>query len=131
MEVVKYIHGQESNAEESLPGLYFLSVLLRFTLQHVPPSAPKKFRVFIIISRQVLIDSRFSTVICAPVYSSYDGLSTQVKIGIGEGLKHESSIHCDELVSIPKSALTHYVGSLAHEKLQILDHALQIAIGVL
>jgi hypothetical protein len=39
MKVVKYIHGQESNAEESLPGLYFLSVLLRFTLQHVPPSA--------------------------------------------------------------------------------------------
>ena len=52
------------------------------------PYDPKKFRVFIIISRQVLIDSRFSTVICAPVYSSYDGLLTQVKIGIGEGLKH-------------------------------------------
>jgi mRNA interferase MazF len=53
------------------------------------------------MSRQVVIDSRFSTVICAPVYSSHIGLSTQLLIGIDEGLKHESSIHCDELVSLP------------------------------
>jgi mRNA interferase MazF len=95
------------------------------------PHDPKKYRVFIIVSRQVLIDSKFSTVICAPVYSSFDGLSTQVKTGIEEGLKHESSIHCDELVSIQKSALTHYLGSLAPEKLQSLDYALQVALGVL
>jgi hypothetical protein len=30
--------------------------------------------------RQTLIDSRFSTAICAPIYSAYDGLSTQVAI---------------------------------------------------
>ncbi|MEK7783890.1 MAG: type II toxin-antitoxin system PemK/MazF family toxin [Chloroflexota bacterium] len=72
------------------------------------PSAldPKKFRVFVVVSRQVLIDSRFSTVICAPVYTSYDGLATQVSVGPDEGLKHDSSIHCDELVSLPKSVLT-------------------------
>ena len=60
---------------------------------------PKRFRVFVIVSRQILVNSKFSTVICAPVYSSYDGLSTQVPVGIDEGLKHESSIYCDELVS--------------------------------
>jgi len=60
---------------------------------------PKKFRVFVVARRQVLIDSRFSTVICAPVYSAYDGLATQVLVGIEEGLKHDSSTHCDELVS--------------------------------
>jgi mRNA interferase MazF len=90
---------------------------------------PKRFRVFAIISRQVLIDSRFSTVICAPVYSSYDGISTQIKIGVDEGLKHESSIHCDELVSIPKTMLTHYIGSLSLEKARELDEALKIAVG--
>src|SRR2546421_9517658 len=46
---------------------------------------PKKFRVFVVVSRPVLIDSRFSTVICAPVYSSQHGLSTQVLIGVEEG----------------------------------------------
>jgi mRNA interferase MazF len=92
---------------------------------------PKRFRVFVVISRQVLIDSRFSTVICAPVYSSYDRLSTQVKVGVDEGLKHESSIHCDELVSIPKTSLTHYVGSISSEKMQDLDEALKIAVGLM
>lgn len=91
---------------------------------------PKKFRVFVIVSRQVLIDSRFSTVICAPIYSSYDRLSTQVKVGIEEGLKHDSSIHCDELVSIPKSLLTYYIGSLSPEKIEQLDDALKIALGL-
>jgi mRNA interferase MazF len=94
------------------------------------PHDPKKYRVFVVVSRQVLIDSKFSTVICAPVYSSYDGLSTQVKIGIEEGLKHESSIHCDELVSIPKTAMTHYVSSLSPEKVFQLDQALKVALGL-
>ena len=91
---------------------------------------PKKFRVFVIVSRQVLIDSKFSTVICAPIYSSYDGLSTQVKVGIEEGLKHESGIHCDELVSIPKSLLTHYIGALSPKKMAQLDDALWVALGL-
>ena len=82
------------------------------------------------MSRQLVIDSRFSTVICAPVYSSHLGLSTQVAVGINEGLKHESSIHCDELVSLPKSALTNYVGSLMPEKVDALDKALRVALEI-
>ncbi len=91
---------------------------------------PRKQRVFVIVSRQPLIDSRFSSLICAPVYSRHDGLSTQIQPGPGEGLKKESSIHCDELVSLPKSMLTHYVGSLKAEKLGELDAALSIALGL-
>jgi mRNA interferase MazF len=91
---------------------------------------PKRFRVFVVVSRTVLIDSRFSTVICAPVYSSHHGLSTQVLIGIGEGMKHESSIHCDELVSLPKSALTDYVGTLPDEKIAELNKALRVALDI-
>ena len=89
---------------------------------------PKKSRVFVIVSRQILIDSRFSTVICAPVYTIYNGLSTQVAAGIDEGLKHDSSIHCDELISLPKSMLTDYVGNLSSKKLYLLGKALKIAL---
>ena len=94
------------------------------------PSArdPKNFRVFVIVSRQVLIDSRFSTVICAPVYTTYEGLSTQVPLGIEEGLKHDSSIHCDELVSLPKSMLTDFIGRLPPEKMRLLEEALRVAL---
>jgi mRNA interferase MazF len=84
----------------------------------------------VIASRQVLIDSRFTTVICAPVYSAYDGLSTEVPIGPEEGLKHESSIHCDELVSLPKSALTNFVGTLGPSKLAWLNQALLVALDI-
>ena len=91
---------------------------------------PKKYRVFVVVSRQILIDSRFTTVICAPVYSAYSGLSTQVPVGVDEGLKHDSGVHCDELVSIPKSSLTHFVGSLSASKLDELEAALAIAIDV-
>jgi len=89
---------------------------------------PKKFRAFVIVSRQILIDSRFSTVICAPVYNAYEGLSTQVPVGIDEGLKHDSGIHCDELISLPKAMLTNYVGRLPPEKIHLLERALKIAL---
>lgn len=91
---------------------------------------PKKHRVFVVVSRQVLLDSRFSTAICAPVYSAYHGLSTQVPVGIDNGLKHESSIHCDQLVSIHKKSLTHFVGTLNQDQMEALDVALAIAVGI-
>jgi mRNA interferase MazF len=91
---------------------------------------PKKSRVFVIVSRQVLIDSRFSTVICAPIYSTHDGLSTQVLVGVDQGLKHDSSIHCDELISLPKSLLTNFVGSLSPNKIEELNRALSIALEI-
>jgi mRNA interferase MazF len=96
------------------------------------PSAsdPRRFRVFVVVSRQVLIDSKFSTVICAPVYSARHGLSTQVPIGPDDGLRHESSIHCDELVSLPKARLTNFVGSLAPSRFPELDRALVAALAI-
>lgn len=101
-----------------------------YRVAHPSARDPKKSRVFVVVSRQVLIDSRFSTVICAPVYSAYDGLSTQVLIGIDEGLKHDSSIHCDELVSLPKPVLTNFVGSLSPQKLDALNKALRSALDI-
>lgn len=89
---------------------------------------PKKFRVFAVVSRQVLIDSIFSTVICAPVYSTFHGISTQVPVGPAEGLKHDSCICCDELISLPKRMLSHYVGMLSPGKLRELDAALTVAL---
>ena len=65
-----------------------------------------------------------------PVYKSYDGLSTQVPVGIEQGLKHPSSIHCDELISMLKSRLTGFVGSLQSDKRRELNRALKIALDL-
>ena len=82
------------------------------------------------MSRQALIDSRFSTVVCAPIFSNGEGLSTQVGVGPNEGLKHQSWVMCDNLVSIRKSDLNDYVGSLSRLKLAELHQALKMALDV-
>lgn len=95
-----------------------------------PGGDPKQYRTFVVVSRQALIDSRFSTVICAPVFSSGQELSTQVAVGTEEGLKHLSWIMCDNLVSLRKTDLTHYVGSLDSSELRQLNQALAAALGL-
>jgi mRNA interferase MazF len=100
-----------------------------FRVAH-PSGDSKKARVFVIVSRGDLIDSAFSTVICAPVYTERRGLSTEVNVGTAEGLKHDSAILCDALVSLEKTRLTRYMGSLGYDKLTELAAALRIALDV-
>ena len=95
-----------------------------------PDGDPKQSRVFVVVSRPALIASRFSTVICAPVYTSRHGLATEVNVGIDEGFKHESAVHCDALVSLQKAMLTDFIGSLSPSQLLELDEALRIALHV-
>lgn len=92
---------------------------------------PKQYRTFVVVSRQVLIDSKFPNVICAPVFSRGQGLSTQVAVNTSEGLKHPSWIMCDNLVSVRKADLTNYVGSLSRERLQELARGLKMALDLL
>lgn len=96
-----------------------------------PAGDRKRQRVFVVVSRQALIDSRFTSVICAPVYTNGEGLSTQVAIGPAEGIKHPSWIMCDNLVSLPKAELTNFVGSLSPAMLGRLDRALRSALDLL
>ena len=97
---------------------------------HYPAGDPKKHRIFVVVSRQILIDSRFSTVVCAPVFSTGEGLSTQVLVGPDQGLKHPSWIKCDNLASIRKGALTQYLGSLSAAKIRELNRALKMALDL-
>lgn len=97
---------------------------------HKPGGDPKQQRFFVVVNRQVLVDSKFSTVICAPVFSSGQELSTQVAVGPEQGLKHESWIMCDNLVSLRKSDLTQYAGLLPPTKLAELNRALKMALDL-
>ena len=97
---------------------------------HHPSDDPKLYRSFVVVSRQILVDSRFPTVVCAPILTRGHGFSTQVSVGIDEGLKHESWIPCDNLVSLRKVQLTRFVGSLARSKLEELDRALKMALAL-
>ena len=93
-----------------------------------PGGDPRQYRTFVIVSRQILVDSQFSTVVCAPVFTHGEGLSTQVGVGPDEGLKHSSWIMCDNLVSLRKAELTQVLGSLAKPRLLELNRALKMAL---
>lgn len=101
-----------------------------YLVAHSTNGDPKRRRVYVVVSRQVTIDSRHSSVICAPVHSSCHGLSTQVRVGIDEGLNHDSCIHCDELMSLPKSRLTNFIGFLSPAKINELNKALRAALDI-
>lgn len=95
-----------------------------------PEGDPKRYRSFVIVSRQPLVDSGYATVVCAPVFTNGSGLSTQVAVGPNEGLKHNSWVVCDNLRSLRKAELTQFVGSLSWSKLAELDDALRIALAL-
>lgn len=95
-----------------------------------PGGDPKRARVFVVVSRQTAIDSKYSTVVCAPVLTARDGIATQVEVGPAEGLKHASSVQCDGLVSLQKTILTDYVGALSVEGRARLEEALRVALAV-
>jgi mRNA interferase MazF len=95
-----------------------------------PHGDPKSHRVFVVVSRDALIESRFSTVVCAPVFTTGGDLSSQVALGPEEGLKHQSWIFCDNLISVRKTDLTQYVGSLSRPKISEVNAALKMALDL-
>jgi mRNA interferase MazF len=95
-----------------------------------PGGDPKRQRCFVIVSRQLLIDSNYATLVCAPIFTNGTGLSTQVPVGPEEGLKHHNWIICDNLWSVPKNDLTYFVGALSPAKLERLDEALRISLDL-
>ncbi|MEZ4637357.1 MAG: type II toxin-antitoxin system PemK/MazF family toxin [Caldilineaceae bacterium] len=93
-----------------------------------PGGDPKQFRYFVIVSRPALIDRVFQPLSARRSTPCTTVCLLQVAVGIDEGLKHDSSIHCDALMSIPKSMLTNYVGSLSDDKIAALHQALLVAL---
>ncbi|MBA3260480.1 MAG: type II toxin-antitoxin system PemK/MazF family toxin [Gemmatimonadales bacterium] len=93
-----------------------------------PGKDPKRARALVVVSRQTLCDSKADKVICAPINTEADGRSTEVAVGVEDGLKHESVINCDQLVLVEKSRLSNYIGSLSSKKLATLRDALRIAL---
>ncbi len=101
-----------------------------YLVSPAPRHDPKRARALVIVSRQTLCESKADKVVCAPINTNADGRSTEVAVGVEEGLKHASVINCDQLLLIPKSALTNYVGSLSLKKLRDLRASLRIALDL-
>ncbi len=91
---------------------------------------PKRSRCFVVVSRQELLDSQVTRVLCAPVNSAGAGLATEVTVGVAEGLKHASVVNCDQITRLERAVLTDYVGVLPTVKIKELRTALRTALDI-
>lgn len=73
----------------------------------------EKARPAVVLTREAARDA-MSWVTVAPVTSTIRGLSTEVRLGAGNGLDHESVVSCDNIQTIPETSLGRCVGFL-HE----------------
>jgi mRNA interferase MazF len=66
----------------------------------------------------------------AGVTGTIRGLPTEVPLGVEHGLARESVVNCDNLFTLPKSALGRRRGELDPESTERLRSALTIALGL-
>ena len=68
-------------------------------------------RPVVVLTREA-VRSAMRRVTVAPIASTVKGLSTEVVIGIANGLDHDCVVSCDNIMTIDKAALGRHVGSL-------------------
>jgi mRNA-degrading endonuclease toxin of MazEF toxin-antitoxin module len=71
--------------------------------------------------------------ICAPIYSEVLGLTTEVVLGLADGLPRTCAIRCDFLTLMFRAKLTHFVATLSPARIaelnRALAHALDLPLG--
>lgn len=83
-------------------------------------------RPVLILTRE-LVRPHLPRVTVAPITSTVRGLSTEVAVGPGNGLDHPSVVYCDNVLTIPTSALGRLIGRLLPEQEPTLTAALHAA----
>src|SRR3954464_2673838 len=85
-----------------------------------------KPRPVLILTRE-LVRPHLTRVTIAPITSTVRGLSTEVPVGPDNGLDHPSVVSCDNIVTVPKSALGRQIGRLWPEQEVALTAAVHAA----
>ena len=80
----------------------------------------------LVLTRE-LVRPYLSRVTVAPITSTIRGLSTELPVGPANGLDHDSVVSCDNVVTVPASALGRQIGRLLPEQESHLTAALHAA----
>ncbi|PWW23506.1 mRNA interferase MazF [Geodermatophilus normandii] len=83
-------------------------------------------RPVLVLTRE-LVRPHLSRVTVAPITSRIRGLSTEVPVGPGNGLDHPSVVSCDDIVTVPATALGRQIGRLRPEQETALTAAVHAA----
>jgi mRNA interferase MazF len=74
-----------------------------------------------------LVRPHLSTVTVAPITTTVRGLSTEVPVGVANGLDSPSVVSCDHVTTIPASAIGPQVGLLLDRQEPQLSEAVRAA----
>jgi mRNA interferase MazF len=85
-----------------------------------------KARPVLVLTR-ALVRPHLTTVTVAPITTSIRGLSTEVNVGVVNGLSAPSVVSCDNLTTIPAEALQDQIGVLLDDQESQLSAAVQAA----
>lgn len=85
-----------------------------------------KMRPVLVLTRE-LVRPHLNRVTVAPITSTIRGLSTEVSVGQANGLDHESAISCDNILTVPTTALGRQIGFLLAAQEPDLTQAIQAA----
>lgn len=85
-----------------------------------------KMRPVLVLTRE-LVRPHLTRVSVAPITSTVRGLSTEVPVGSANGLDHDSVVSCDNIVTVPTSALGRHLGYLLADQEVALSTAIRSA----
>jgi mRNA interferase MazF len=85
-----------------------------------------KTRPVVILTRE-LVRPHLGRVTIAPITGTIRGLSTEVTVGARNGLEQTSVVSCDNITTVPASAIGRHVGYLFPEQERLLSQAIRAA----
>jgi mRNA interferase MazF len=85
-----------------------------------------KTRPAVILTREI-VRPHLSRVTVAPITSRVRGLTVEVPVGRSNGLDQDSVINCDNIVTVPTSAVGRQIGFLWSEQEPRLSEAVRAA----
>lgn len=85
-----------------------------------------KTRPVLVLTRE-LVRPHLTRVTVAPITSRIRGLSSELPVGTANGLDHPSVVSCDNVVTVPVSALGRQIGRLFPSQEVELTEALHAA----
>jgi mRNA interferase MazF len=85
-----------------------------------------KARPVVVLTRE-LVRPHMARVTVAPITTTVRGLSTEVPVGPANGLDYACVVSCDNIVTVPKSALGRQLGYLLPSQEAALTAAIRAA----
>jgi mRNA interferase MazF len=91
--------------------------------------SPVGSRPVVILTRDATLGS-IGSVVVGLVTRTRRGLETEVPLGGREGLSCACVVNLDNILTVPRQRLTRQMGSLTREKVDQLNQAIKISLGI-